>query len=157
MNALPADAVGRLVLLFVAPLTAELAALADRLSWPVTVIDPDRTRLDADPVPYARTCLSVSEARLDDGCDVIVCDAGRAELTDVLAAVLSGPVRTVHADAAGSLEGRGLLEQVLAGVDAPVALDLGARTPPEQALAALAGLLADRNGRARGRPPAPLS
>jgi xanthine/CO dehydrogenase XdhC/CoxF family maturation factor len=92
--ALPADR-RRLVLVFVSPVAAEMAALADRLSWPVTVVDPDRARLDADPVPFARSCLSVGEARLDDGCDVVVCDHDRPELGDVLADVLAGRSRWV--------------------------------------------------------------
>ena len=47
--ALPPDP-RRLVLVFVSPVAAEMAVLADRLAWPVTVVDPDRARLDADPV-----------------------------------------------------------------------------------------------------------
>lgn len=151
--------VGRLVLLFVSPLAAEMAALADRLSWPVTVIDPDRTRLDGQPVPYARTCLSVAEARLDDSCDVVVCDDDRPELVELLAEVLDGPgVRRLcsaqgGARVEGVLRGRGVPERLLARLDAPVGLDLGARQPPEAALATVAGLLADRNGRTGGRLP----
>jgi xanthine dehydrogenase accessory factor len=148
----------RLVLVFVSPVAAEMAVLADRLSLPVTVIDPDRSRLDADPVPYARTCLSVAEARLDVGCDVVVCDHNRPELGDVLAAVLAGPFRWVGvmgsprhtAPYVAALRERGLADDTIARVHRPIGLDVGSRTPPEIALSTMAGLLADRNGRSGG-------
>lgn len=154
---LPADT-RRLVLVFVSPVAAEMAAMADRLSWPVTVVDPDRARHDAEPVPYARTCLSVAEAQLDAGCDVVVCDHDRPELGDVLADVLAGPTRWVgvmgslrhtapHVEA---LRERGVAADVIARVHRPIGLDVGSRTPPEIALSTLAGLLADRNGKTGG-------
>ncbi|MCW2584604.1 MAG: xanthine dehydrogenase [Frankiales bacterium] len=111
----------RLVLVFVSPLAQELAVLADRLRWPVTVVDPDRTRLDADPVPYARTVTSVAAARLDAGCDVVVCDHDRPEFEAVLAELLAGPSR----------------------LHPPAGPDLGSHSPPEIAIATVAGMLAD--------------
>lgn len=149
------DHVGRrLVLVFVSPVAAELAALADRLSWPVTVIDPVPARLDADPVPYARTCLTVAEAAVDAGCDVVVCDPDRPELADVLTDVLSGPTRWVGVVGSlrhvAALRERGLPDDRIARVHHPVGLDVGARTHPEIALATISGLLADRNGRTGG-------
>jgi xanthine dehydrogenase accessory factor len=38
----------------------------------------------------------------------------------------------------------------IARVHRPIGLNIGSRTPPEIAIAALAGLLADRNGRSGG-------
>jgi xanthine dehydrogenase accessory factor len=149
---------GRLVLVFVSPVAQELATLADRLSWPVTVVDPDRTRLDSDPVPYARTVTSVAAAQLDNGCDVVVCDHERQELGEVLADVLAGPSRWVgvmgsrrhtapHVEA---LRARGVADDDIARVHRPVGLDIGSHTPPEIAIATVAGLLADHNGRPGG-------
>lgn len=144
----------RLVLVFVSPVAAEMAALADRLSWPVTVIDPVPARLDAEPVPYARTCVSVAEAVLDGGSDVVVCDPERLELGDVLTDVLSGPTRWVgvmgSARHVATLRERGLPDELIARVHLPIGLDVGARTSPEIALATMAGLLATRNGRTGG-------
>ncbi len=152
----------RLVLVFVSPVAAEMAVLADRLSWPVTVIDPDRARLDAEPVPYARTCLSVAEARLTAGCDVVVCDHDRPELGAVLTAVLAGPFRWVGvlgslrhtAPHVAALQQRGVPAHLIALVRRPIGLDVGSRTPPEIAVSTVAGLLADRNGRSGGPFPA---
>lgn len=154
---LPADQ-RRLVLVFVSPVAAEMAVLADRLSWPVTVVDPDRARLDADPVPYARTVSSIADARLDAGCDVVVCDHDRPELGDVLADALAGPTRWVGvmgslrhtAPHVAALRERGVPEDDIARVHRPIGLDVGSRTPPEIALSTMAGLLADRNGKAGG-------
>lgn len=158
----PPTGTRRLVLVFCSPVAQEIAALADRLAWPVTVIDPDRTRLDADPIPYARTSSSVAGARLDAGCEVVVCDPDRPELLDLLIDVLAGPGRRVGMAGPGdpapyvvSLRERGVDAQQVARVHRPVGLDLGARTPAETALATVAGLLAERNGTTGGPLPFP--
>ena len=155
--ALPTDT-RRLVLVFVSPVAREMAVLADRLGWPVTVVDPDAARLSADPVPGARTAGSVADARLGGGCDVVVCDHERAELGDVLADALAGPSRWVGvmgslrhtAPHVAALRQRGLPEDQIARVHRPIGLDIGSRTPPEIAISTVAGLLADRNGRSGG-------
>jgi len=153
----------RLVVVFVSPVAQELAALADRLRWPVTVVDPDARRLDEDPIPYARTVQSVAEARLDAGCDVVVCDHDRPELGDVLAEVLAGPTRWVGvmgsprhtAPHVAALRERGVPEADIGRVHRPIGLDIGSRAPAEIALSTAAGLLADRNGRPGGSYDAP--
>ena len=159
--ALPPDR-RRLVLVFNSPVAQELAVLADRLGWPVTVIDPDRARLDADPVPYARTFVSVVDAALDNGCDVVVCDHDRPELGDVLTDVLAGPARWVGvmgsvrhtAPHVAALQARGVPADQIARVHRPIGLDIGSKMPAEIALSTVAGLLADRNGKSGGVFPA---
>jgi len=154
---LPADQ-RRLVLVFVSPVAAEMAVLANRLSWPVTIVDPDPARLGPDPASSARIVASIADARLDAGCDVVVCDHDRPELGDVLADALAGPTRWVGvmgslrhtAPHVAALRGRGLPEDVIARVHRPIGLDVGSRTPPEIALSTMAGLLADRNGKTGG-------
>lgn len=157
-DAVPPKDTRRLVLVFVSPVAQELAALADRLGWPVTVVDPDSALVDIDPIPYARTVPTVAAARLDDGCDVVLCDHGRPELGDVLAAVLAQPARWVGvmgslrhtAPHIAALRSRGVAEDDIARVHRPIGLDIGSHTPPEIAIATVAGLLADRNGRPGG-------
>ena len=145
------------MLVFVSPVAREMAALADRLGWPVSVLDPDPARLDPDP-SYARTVSSVADARLDEGCDVVVCDHERKELGDVLAEVLAGPHRWVGvmgsrrhtAPHVAALQARGVPAEQIARVHRPIGLDIGSKTPPEIALSTVAGLLADRTGRPGG-------
>jgi xanthine dehydrogenase accessory factor len=149
--ALPPDP-RRLVLVFASPVAAECAVLAGRLGWPVTVVEPDDARRAGGAVE------SVVAARLDDGCDVVVCDHERTELGDVLAEALALPTRWVgvmgslrhtapHVEA---LRARGVSEADIARVHRPIGLDVGSRTPPEIALSTVCGLLADRNGRSGG-------
>ncbi len=152
---LPPD-LRRLVLVFASPVAGEMAVLADRLGWPVTLVDPDGARGEADSA--LRTCASIEEAALDDGCDVVVCDHDRPELGDMLAAALSGPSRWIGvmgslrhtAPHIAALQERGVDADRIARVHRPIGLDIGSRMPAEIALSTMAGLLADRNGRPGG-------
>lgn len=138
----------RLVAVFDAPVAHELVALAGRLGWSVALVDPDPARGQA-----------LAAAGLDERTDVVVCDHDRPELGDVLAEVLGHPTRWVgvmgsrrhtapHVEA---LRERGLDEATIARVHRPIGLDIGSRTPAEIAVATIAGLLADRNGRTGGQ------
>jgi xanthine dehydrogenase accessory factor len=146
----------RLILVFVSPVAKEMAQLAGKLGWPVTVLDPDPAKLAG--VVSAGRAASVAEAHLDPGCDVVVCDHERPELGDVLAEALDGPSRWIGvmgskrhtAPHVAALQERGLAADQIARVHRPIGLDIGSRTPPEIAIATVAGLLADRNGRPGG-------
>ena len=145
--ALPPDQ-RRLVLVFASPVASEMALLAGRLGWPVTLVDPQG----------GGDAASIAEARLDAGCDVVVCDHERTELGDVLADALAGPLRWVGvmgsprhtAPHVAALRERGVPEVDIARVHRPIGLDIGSKTPPEIAISTVAGLLADRNGRPGG-------
>ena len=145
--ALPPDE-RRLVLVFASPVASEMELLAGRLGWPVTLDDP----------AGGGDATSVAQARLDDGCDVVVCDHERPELGDVLAEALAGPLRWVGvmgsprhtAPHVAALRERGVPEEDIARVHRPIGLDIGSKTPPEIAISTVAGLLADRNGRPGG-------
>jgi xanthine/CO dehydrogenase XdhC/CoxF family maturation factor len=149
---LPADQ-RRLVLVFASPVAEQLQSLAERLGWPVSLVDPDTDRLGERP-----GVASIEQARLDADCDVVVCDHDRPDLGDVLAAALAGPVRWVGvmgsprhtAPHVAALRERGLPDDQIARVHRPIGLDIGSKTPPEIAVATVAGLLADRNGRTGG-------
>ena len=100
----------------------------------------------------------VAAVHLDDRTDVVVTDHDRAELGDVLAAVLAGAPRWVGvlgsprhaAPHVSALRERGIADADIARVHRPTGLDIGSRTPGEIAVATVAGLLADRNGRSGG-------
>ena len=154
----PADT-RRLVLVFASPVADEMAVLAARLGWPTALVDPDPSRLSPPP---ERAMTSIAAAQLTGTDDVVLCDHGRTELGDLLADVLRGPFRWVGvmgslrhtAPHVAALRQRGLSEADIARVHRPIGLDIGSHTPAEIALATIAGLLADRNGRSGG--PFPL-
>ena len=118
---------------------------------PDKVTDADRELADvvvndADPVV------------LHPDADVVVTDHHRDELGPVLRDVLVGTPRWVgvmgnprhkgpHIDALAAL---GVTAADVDRVHRPIGLNIGSRTPPEIALSALAGLLADRNDRPGG-------
>jgi len=97
-------------------------------------------------------------AVLDPDTDVVVTDHHRDELGPVLRDVLVGKPRWIgvmgnprhqgpHVEALAAL---GVPAADVARVHRPIGLNIGSRTPPEIALSALAGLLADRNDRPGG-------
>ena len=95
---------------------------------------------------------------LDDGTDVIVTHHHRPELGTVLRDALATKARWIgvmgnprhvgpHVQMLTDL---GVPAAEIARVHRPIGLNIGSRTPPEIAISALAGLLADRNGRPGG-------
>ncbi|GAA3450756.1 XdhC family protein [Dactylosporangium matsuzakiense] len=95
-----------------------------------------------------------------------MCDHDRPELGPVLRAALASPARWIGVMGTPRHEGPHVeaLQRLrvsaadIARVHRPVGLNIGSRTPPEIALATLAGLVADRNGRPGGfafQPPGP--
>jgi xanthine/CO dehydrogenase XdhC/CoxF family maturation factor len=119
-----------------------------------------------EPVPGLVSGLGLGSAEvlahpptdLDGTVDVVVTDHHRPELGVVLRDLLSGKPRWIgvmgnprhpgpHVEA---LTGLGVPAEDIARVHRPVGLNIGSRTPPEIAVATLAGLLADRNGRPGG-------
>jgi xanthine/CO dehydrogenase XdhC/CoxF family maturation factor len=95
---------------------------------------------------------------LDAAADVVVTDHHRDELGPMIRDVLAFPVRWVGvlgnprhpAPYLPALREFGVPEEEIARVHRPIGLNIGSRTPPEIAMATLAGLLADRNGRPGG-------
>jgi xanthine dehydrogenase accessory factor len=94
----------------------------------------------------------------DEVTDVVVTDHHRPELGTVLRDALAGPARWVgilgnprhpapHIPALAAL---GVPDGEIARVHRPIGLNIGSRTPAEIALATMAGLIADRNGRPGG-------
>jgi xanthine/CO dehydrogenase XdhC/CoxF family maturation factor len=139
----------KLLLVFLSPLALEVARLAPTLGYQMRSLDPDRRR-GGDPAPFLPLVRSVTDARIDFDTDVLVCDPDRPELTDVLAGLLTQPARLVALTGSParpyeeSLSELGVPGEAIGRLRPCVALDLGARTLSEQALAVLAGLLADR-------------
>ena len=142
----------RLVAVFASPVATQLVHLAAHVGFECVVLDP------AGDLDGVRTVRSTAEAGIDEHTDVVVTDHDRAELGDVLAAVLETPARWVGvmgsprhtAPHVAALRERGLPADRIARVHRPIGLDIGSRAPAEIAVSTVAGLLADRNGRDGG-------
>jgi xanthine/CO dehydrogenase XdhC/CoxF family maturation factor len=144
----------RLVAVFASPVAMELAHVAQHVGYQVLVVDPDPSR-SSEPLDRV---LDADAAGIDPTTDVVVTDHDRAELGDLLAAVLRCSPRWVGvmgslrhtAPHVAALRERGLPEELIARVHRPIGLDIGSRTPAEIAVSTVAGLLADRNQRSGG-------
>ena len=104
------------------------------------------------------TTASTLAGLADEVTDVVVTDHHRPELGAVLRDALASPARWVgilgnprhpapHIPALAAL---GVPDGEIARVHRPIGLNIGSRTPAEIALATMAGLIADRNGRTGG-------
>jgi xanthine dehydrogenase accessory factor len=152
----PADpAVRTLVAVFASPVSRYLLNFARDLGYHVALYEPDPARVTDVPDGFeADTTLPP----LDASADVVVTDHHRSELGAVLKAALAGEPRWVGVlgnprhpgPHVAALQGLGVPDDEIARVHRPVGLNIGSRTPPEIALATLAGLVADRNGRPGG-------
>jgi xanthine dehydrogenase accessory factor len=153
-----APATGRtLVAAFASPVAHYLLHFARDTGFRAVLVEPDMARAGAE---WATPYLVTGEFGdfLDDSTDVVVTDHHRPELGVVLRDALASKARWVgilgnprhqgpHIQALASL---GVPDEEIARVHRPVGLNIGSRTPPEIAIATLAGLIADRNGRPGG-------
>ncbi|MFD0534475.1 XdhC family protein [Actinomadura luteofluorescens] len=129
------------------PVADHLLRYAADLGYRTFLVDPDKDRGGAADLPS-----------LDATADVVVTDHHRPELGPVLRDVLTQPVRWVGvmgnprhpAPHIPALTELGVPAADIARVHRPIGLNIGSRTPAEIALATLAGLIADRNGRPGG-------
>ena len=114
-----------------------------------------RGRHHPAPAPHADLVTAAPlESFVDGTADVVVTDHDRPELGHVLRDVLALPARWVgvmgspreappHVPALRDL---GVDQATIDRVHRPIGLNIGSRTPAEIAVAALAGLIADRTG-----------
>jgi xanthine/CO dehydrogenase XdhC/CoxF family maturation factor len=120
------------------------------------LLEPDAARAAEARVPGAEVTASFDV--LDPSADVVVTDHHRPELDTVLRDLLAGKARWIGvmgnprhpAPYLPGLQEMGVSQQDIDRVHRPVGLNIGSRTPPEIAVATLAGLIADRNGRPGG-------
>ncbi|MFI7341039.1 XdhC family protein [Streptomyces sp. NPDC050085] len=133
-----------LVAVFDSPVAAFLLRYAADAGFRTVLVDPAQGR----PVP----------ADLDDTADIVVTDHHRPELGEVLRDALATRARWIGVMGKASvapphvpaLRALGVPEVEIAKVHRPIGLNIGSRTPAEIAVATLAGLLADRNGKPGG-------
>jgi xanthine dehydrogenase accessory factor len=148
-----------LVAVFASPVSSFLLRYAADCGFEPVLVEPDGARVAAAEVLGGTTVATIPELQLEAGtADVVVTDHHRDELGVVLRDALAAPVRWVgvmgnprhEGPHVAALAALGVPPQEVARVHRPIGLDIGSRAPAEIAVSTLAGLLADRNGRAGG-------
>ena len=145
-----------LVAVFASPVADVLLRYAGDLGFRTVLVEPERGRVSNEEA--GSTTVRTHFPDLDGDTDIVVTDHHRAELGQVLAEALTLPARWIgvmgnprhpgpHVQALRDL---GVPDGEIARVHRPIGLNIGSRTPAEIALATLAGLVADRNGRPGG-------
>jgi xanthine/CO dehydrogenase XdhC/CoxF family maturation factor len=154
--ATPADATRVLVAVFDSPVASYLLRYGADCGFQALLLEPDAERAAA-AAASGRTVIR-DPADLDPAADVVVTDHHRPELDEIVRDLLAGKARWIGvmgnprhpAPYIPALIEFGVPAEEIARVHRPVGLNIGSRTPPEIALATLAGLIADRNGRPGG-------
>jgi len=150
---LPAEVSARtLVAVFTSPVTEYLLHFAGDVGFRTVLVEPDPGRRSGAAVE------SLSPSYVDGTTDVVVTDHDRPELGYALRDALALPARWVGvigsrrhtAPHLAALAALGVPDADIARVHRPVGLNIGSHTPAEIAIATLAGLIADRNGRPGG-------
>ncbi|MEV4799195.1 XdhC family protein [Nonomuraea sp. NPDC049421] len=150
----PAEETGRtLVAVFASPVAGHLLRFGDELGFRTVLFEPDPGRHPGDRPAVARL-----DDVIDATCDVVLTDHHRDEIGPVLRDLLKSPARWIGIMGSPRHEGPhvraltelGVAPEEIARVHRPIGLNIGSRTPPEIALATVAGLIADRNGRPGG-------
>ena len=146
-----------LIAAFASPVAEFLLHFAGDAGYRVVLLEPD-----PDLAASVRTTgyeVTADAAKyMDAATDVVVTDHHRPELGVVLRDALASPARWVgimgnprhpgpHLEALAAL---GVAEADIGRVHRPIGLNIGSRSPAEIAIATLAGLIADRNGRPGG-------
>jgi xanthine/CO dehydrogenase XdhC/CoxF family maturation factor len=149
----------RLVAVFSSPVSEILLRFGVELGFRSVLVEPDPTRLLGPPRPHGDTFVSdLTAAGIDEHTDVVLTDHHRPEIGAVLQEALAGTPRWIgimgnpHHEGphVAALSELGVPDAEIARVHRPIGLNIGSRTPAEIALATLAGLVADRNGRPGG-------
>ena len=146
----PAQAAKLLVAVFDTPVARLLVRYAADAGYRAVLVEPRQ------PAGVNSVARALDEHA--DNADVVVTDHHRAELGTALHDALSAGARWVgimgnprhEAPHIAALTRLGASAGTIAQVHRPIGLNIGSRTPAEIAIATLAGLIADRNGRPGG-------
>jgi xanthine dehydrogenase accessory factor len=153
----PASGERTLVAVFASPVAGYLLRYGADLGFRGLLLEPDEARA-AGAAALGFPILRAAPDDLDGSADVVVTDHHRPELGIMLRDALASKARWIgimgnprHVGPhVKMLTDLGVPADEIGRVHRPIGLNIGSRTPPEIAVAALAGLLADRNGRPGG-------
>ena len=146
-----------LVAVFASPVAGYLLRYGADMGFRGLLLEPDQARAAAASALGFPVTGQVPED-LDDAADVVLTDHHREELGVILRDALVTKARWIgimgnprhEGPHIAALTALGVAPGDIARVHRPIGLNIGSRTPPEIALATLAGLLADRNSRPGG-------
>jgi xanthine dehydrogenase accessory factor len=151
-----------LVAVFASPVAGYLLRYGADMGFRGLLLEPDEARAAAasalaSQIGHCPVAGQVPED-LDDAADVVLTDHHREELGVILRDALTTKARWIgimgnpHHEGphVAALTALGVAAGDIARVHRPIGLNIGSRTPPEIAVATLAGLLADRNARPGG-------
>jgi xanthine dehydrogenase accessory factor len=147
-----------LVIFGATPVAGNLLRLAPELGFRPVLVETRPHRLAGGDWPGALTELHQLDGELGADIYAVHTDHDAPDLVQSLEALLTRNPRFIglvgsrrhtghHLDA---LRAKGVPDEVIARIQSPVGLDLGAATPAEIALSILAGLVATRRGRNGG-------
>lgn len=144
-----------LVAVFATPVAGFLLRYASDSGYRAVLVEPDPERAKAS---QCEAELTEAVGDFGEAADVVVTDHHRPELGIMLRDALASPARWVgimgnprhegpHIAALAEL---GVPAEEISRVHRPIGINIGSRTPAEIAIATIAGLIADRNGRPGG-------
>jgi xanthine dehydrogenase accessory factor len=148
-----------LVAVFRSPLADFLLRLGNELGFQSVLVEPDPAQVPAAPTPRGdRLVHDLAAAGLDEHTDVVLTDHHRPEIGAILQEALAAQTRWIgilgsprhEGPHVAALRELGVPDDQIARIHRPIGLNIGARTPPEIAVATLAALIADRNTRPGG-------
>ncbi|HYM67668.1 MAG TPA: XdhC family protein, partial [Patescibacteria group bacterium] len=154
-----------LVVFGATPVAQSLMRWAPEVGFRTVFVETRPERLADGDWPEALSSLGALGDALPDGIFAVMTDHDALDLVAALEAVLERKPRYIglvgsrrhtghHLDA---LKAKGVPDAVVAQIQSPVGLELGAKTPAEIALSILAGLVAVRRGGAGGWKETPAS
>ncbi len=150
-----------LIAVFASPVARYLLQYGHDLGFRPILVEPDADRRAAfsqSHGAFGDVEIATSVPEVDGSADLVATDHHRDELGVLLRDALLTKARWIgvlgnprHAGPhVEMLRELGVADEEIARVHRPVGLNIGSRTPPEIAIATLAGLLADRNNRPGG-------
>jgi xanthine dehydrogenase accessory factor len=147
-----------LVTVFASPVAAMLARYGADLGFRTVLVEPGESAVEVPADRSVRSFAALADELATGTADVVVTDHHRDELGELLRDALGSPARWIglmgnprhEGPHVAALTALGVAREEIDRVHRPIGLDIGSRTPAEIAVSTLAGLLADRNGRAGG-------